>query len=179
MPPRSQTPGLSCYSLSWRPFGHIWKSLVELELWPQLEIKYTFTYSVFACYPRESFSILDEGFRRDMGQHLMNVPDNLKMHTSNALWEETYCATNMRPSKESRPRWWAFWSRTLEAVAIGWMPVCQCTLGSSDGYMIGKALTGWRTMRWNRNNSNTFVVAWEVVQWGNSIKELPCVGLRP
>jgi hypothetical protein len=84
MPFRSQTSGLSCYSLSRQPFGHKQKSLVELELWPQLEIKYTCTYSAFACYPQESFSILDEGFRRDMGQHIMNVPDNLKIHTSNA-----------------------------------------------------------------------------------------------
>jgi hypothetical protein len=80
------------------------KSLVELELWPQLEIKYTCTYSAFAYYPRESFSILDEGFRRDMGQHIMNVPDNLKMHTSNAYSEETYCVTNIQLSNESRPR---------------------------------------------------------------------------
>ncbi|KAF4485715.1 hypothetical protein FAGAP_11438 [Fusarium agapanthi] len=95
-------------ALSWRPFGHIEKSLVELELWPQLETKYTRRYNAFVWYPRKNFSILDEGFRKDTGQHIVNVPDNLKMHTSTDYSEKKYRVTNMRPSKDSTSKMMGF-----------------------------------------------------------------------
>ncbi|KAF9771747.1 hypothetical protein IL306_010603 [Fusarium sp. DS 682] len=86
-------------ALSWRPFGNIPKSLVELELWPQLETKYTRRYSAFAWYLQKDSPILDEGFRRYTGVYL-NVPDDLKLHNSTEYLEAKYCVTNMRLSKE-------------------------------------------------------------------------------
>lgn len=41
---------LASTTLSWRPFGHVEKSMVEFELWPQLEIKYTRKYDKFVWY---------------------------------------------------------------------------------------------------------------------------------
>lgn len=36
-----------------------------------------------------------------MGKHVLNVSDNLKMHTSTEYSEKKSCVTNMRPSKDS------------------------------------------------------------------------------
>ncbi|EXL64539.1 hypothetical protein FOPG_19206 [Fusarium oxysporum f. sp. conglutinans race 2 54008] len=95
-------------ALPWRPFGHVKKSLAELELWPQLEANYTRRYNALVWYPRKSFSILDEGFRKDTGQHIINVTVNSKMHTSTKYSEKTYCVTNMRPSKDSMAKMMGF-----------------------------------------------------------------------
>ncbi|KAH7201226.1 hypothetical protein DER44DRAFT_438510 [Fusarium oxysporum] len=97
-------------TLSWRPFGNLQKSLVEIELWPQLETRYTRIYDAFVWYPKKNLSIRDEGFRKCTGQHLNNVPDNLQMLTSTEHLdpEKIYPLTNTRPSKESTRKMMVF-----------------------------------------------------------------------
>ncbi|KAF5963515.1 hypothetical protein FBULB1_13341 [Fusarium bulbicola] len=98
-------------SLSWRPFGDIKKKQVELEIWPQLETKYTRSYNAFVWYLEESpskykkySSIRDDGFRKNTGLQ-MTVPDNLEMHTSTMPSKErSYHAIHMRPSIETTCR---------------------------------------------------------------------------
>ncbi|KAF5637144.1 hypothetical protein F52700_4881 [Fusarium sp. NRRL 52700] len=75
-------------NLSWRPFGHIQKKQVELDLWPQLETKYSRSYHSFTWY---------------------NVPDNLGMSISSIdCPEKDSQSIRVRPSKESTLRMMSF-----------------------------------------------------------------------
>ncbi|KAF4979446.1 hypothetical protein FDECE_18054 [Fusarium decemcellulare] len=96
-------------NLSWRPFGYIQKGWVELELWPQLETKYSRKYHSFTWYLDKKQPISDKGFRVCTRQSARNVPDNLGTRTSTAESpERNHQAINVRPSKESTRRMMSF-----------------------------------------------------------------------
>lgn len=89
-------------TLSWRPFGYVQKGEVEPELWPQLESKYTRRYNSFTWYVGKQ-TISDMGFRRQTGQHVRNVPDNLEIRAPTKYLDNIFIG-NTRPSKQSTCR---------------------------------------------------------------------------
>ena len=93
--------------LAWRPFGYTQKGRVELELWPQLETKYTRKYHSFTWYIRKK-AISDKGFRACTGRKVRNMPDNLEMRTSADHVEGDHQAISVRPSKKSTLRMMSF-----------------------------------------------------------------------
>ncbi|GKU13638.1 hypothetical protein FLAG1_11456 [Fusarium langsethiae] len=96
-------------NLSWRPFGYIQKRRVELELWPQLETKYSRKYHSFTWYLDKKQPISDKGFRVRTGRNVWNVPDNLEIGTSSIdCPERNGQPINVRPSKESTLRMMSF-----------------------------------------------------------------------
>ncbi|KAF5573476.1 hypothetical protein FPCIR_13963 [Fusarium pseudocircinatum] len=96
-------------NLSWRPFGYIHKKQVELELWPQLETKYSRKYHSFTWYLNKRESISDKGFRVCTGRNVQNVLDNLEVGISSIdCPEKDSQSIRVRPSKESTLRMMSF-----------------------------------------------------------------------
>ncbi|KPA39343.1 hypothetical protein FLAG1_07800 [Fusarium langsethiae] len=96
------TAGLN---LSWRPFGHMQKKRVELELWPQLETKYYRKYHSFTWYVDKNQPISDKGFRVCTGRTVDDVPDNLEIVTSPVdCLKRNGQALNIESSKKSTLR---------------------------------------------------------------------------
>ncbi|EEU47265.1 uncharacterized protein NECHADRAFT_77536 [Fusarium vanettenii 77-13-4] len=94
-------------TLAWRPFGYVQKGRVELELWPQLETKYTRKYHSFTWYIRKK-AISDKGFRACTGRMMSSMPDNLEMRTSAENVERDHQAISVRPSKKSTLKMMSF-----------------------------------------------------------------------
>ncbi|KAF5606288.1 uncharacterized protein FSUBG_6121 [Fusarium subglutinans] len=96
-------------NLSWQPLGHIQKKQVELELWPQLETKYSRSYHSFAWYVNKMQTISDKGFRVCTRRNVQNVPDNLEIVISSIdCPEDTGQSIRVRPSKASTLRMTSF-----------------------------------------------------------------------
>ncbi|KAF5689753.1 hypothetical protein FCIRC_1216 [Fusarium circinatum] len=96
-------------NLSWRPFGYIQKKQVELELWPQLETKYSRSYHSFTWYVSKMQPISDKGFRVCTGRNLQKVPDNLEINISSIDYpEDSDQSIKVRPSKASTLRMMSF-----------------------------------------------------------------------
>lgn len=68
--------------LSWRPFGHIKKREVEVELWPGLERGYSREYVHWVWWIRRDHGIVNRdiqlGFRKDTGRFISGIPDHLE-----------------------------------------------------------------------------------------------------
>ena len=67
-------------TLSWRPFGHVPKELVEPELWPWLERGHVREYVHWVWWIKKGKQLLSDiqlGFRRDTGKFVEDVPDRL------------------------------------------------------------------------------------------------------
>ncbi|KAM0361041.1 hypothetical protein ACHAO7_012050 [Fusarium culmorum] len=96
-------------NLSWRPFGYIQKKQVELELWPQLETRYSRKYHSFTWYLDKKQPISDKGFRVSVRRNARKVPDNLEIGTSFIDCPKIIGQSiNARPSKESTLRMMSF-----------------------------------------------------------------------
>jgi hypothetical protein len=97
-------------NLSWRPFGYIQKKHVELELWPQLETRYSRKYDSFTWYLHKRQPVYDKGFRVCTGRNVRDVPDNLEISTALSIdspVKNGECI-KVRPSKESTLRMMSF-----------------------------------------------------------------------
>ncbi|KAH7186019.1 uncharacterized protein B0J16DRAFT_399881 [Fusarium flagelliforme] len=100
----------SSSNLSWRPFGYIQKKHVELELWPQLETRYSRKYHSFTWYLHHKQPVSDKGFRVCTGRNVRDVPDNLELSTTSSIdspVKDCQCI-KVRPSKESTLRMMSF-----------------------------------------------------------------------
>ena len=70
----------SCRALSWRPFGHVARELVEPDLWPWLERGHVREYVHWVWWVKTSKGLVQDvqlGFRKDTGRFVPGVPDHL------------------------------------------------------------------------------------------------------
>jgi len=97
-------------NLSWRPFGYIQKKHVELEVWPQLETRYSRKYHSFTWYLHKRQPVYDKGFRVCTGRNVRDVPDNLEIGTASSIDRPDIngLCIKVRPSKEYTLRMMSF-----------------------------------------------------------------------
>lgn len=88
--------------LSWRPFGYIEKTAVELELWPYLETRCVRHYHSFTWYSSQGDPLpADFGFRRSTRRSVKAISDNLRLVSSTGPFQPPLHAMRLAPSKRS------------------------------------------------------------------------------
>lgn len=89
--------------LSWRPFGHVTKELIEPDLWPWLERGHSREYIHWVWWVRRGKHVVHDvqrGFRRDTGRFAAKVPDRLQTIPA-AGHAEHDALIKLGPSKEA------------------------------------------------------------------------------
>ncbi|KAL2187929.1 hypothetical protein L209DRAFT_754112 [Thermothelomyces heterothallicus CBS 203.75] len=97
----------STSNLSWRPFGHIAKKLIEPDLWPWLENGHARQYVHWIWWIKGGKLLRRDvqlGFRRDTGRFAADVPDRLGKLPAKRLFTYDDADIKLEPSKASTLR---------------------------------------------------------------------------
>jgi len=97
-----------CRKLSWRPFGHVARELVEPDLWPWLERGHVRGYIHWVWWIKTEKGLAQDiqlGFHRDTGRFVSDVPDHLEILRGHVgISGNGYEVMKLAPSRDSTVR---------------------------------------------------------------------------